>query len=48
MLPNLVSLEKREVKPYRVDGEIGRIMFDTYWVEQMEEQLYLTVRSTTA
>lgn len=32
------SLEKCEVKPYRVDGEIGRITFDTYWVEQMEEQ----------
>jgi len=22
-----------EVKPYRVDGEIGRITFDSYWVE---------------
>jgi len=26
------------VKPYRVDGEIGRITFDSYWVEQMEEE----------
>ena len=32
------SLEKCEVKPYRVDGEIGRITFDTYWVEQREEE----------
>jgi hypothetical protein len=32
------SLEKCEVKMYRVDGEMGRITFDTYWVEQMEEE----------
>jgi hypothetical protein len=32
------SLDKCEVKPYRVDGEIGRITFDTYGVEQMEEE----------
>lgn len=25
-----------EVKPYRVEGEIGRITFDSYWVEQGE------------
>lgn len=31
------SLEKCKVKAYRVDGEIGRITFDVYWVEQMEE-----------
>jgi len=30
------SLEKCKVKPYRVDGEIGRITFDSYWIEQME------------
>jgi hypothetical protein len=29
------SLAECEVKPYRVDGEIGRIRFDTYWVEQI-------------
>ena len=27
------ELEACEVKPYRVEGEIGRITFDTYWVE---------------
>lgn len=32
------SLEKCEVKPYRVDGETGQITFDTYWVEQMQEK----------
>jgi hypothetical protein len=26
------SLAECEVKPYRVDGEIGRITFGTYWV----------------
>ena len=31
------SLAECEVKPYRVDGEIGRITFDTYWVEETEE-----------
>lgn len=31
------SLAECEVKPYRVDGEIGRITFDTYWVEEIEE-----------
>ena len=31
------SLAECEVKPYRVDGEIGRITFDTYWIEEMEE-----------
>jgi len=31
------SLVECKVKPYRVDGEIGRIMFDTYWIEEMEE-----------
>jgi hypothetical protein len=30
------SLEECEVKPYRIDGEIGRITFDSYWVEQRE------------
>jgi hypothetical protein len=25
-----------EVKPYRVEGEIGRITFDSYWIEQGE------------
>jgi len=29
------SLAECEVKPYRVDSEIGRIRFDTYWVEQI-------------
>jgi hypothetical protein len=29
------SLEECEVKSYRVDGEVGRITFDTYWVEPM-------------
>lgn len=28
-----VALEECEVKPYRVEGEIGRITFNTYWVE---------------
>jgi hypothetical protein len=32
------SLEKCKVKSYRVDGEIGRITFDVYGVEQMEEE----------
>jgi len=32
------SLEKCEVKAYRVDGEMGRITFDTYWIEQMKEE----------
>ena len=27
------SLEQCQVKPYRVDGEVGRITFDCYWVE---------------
>lgn len=27
------ELEACEVKPYRVEGEIGRITFDSYWVE---------------
>ena len=31
------SLAECEVKPYRVDGEIGRITFDTYWVEGSDE-----------
>jgi len=31
------SLAEREVKPYQVDGEVGRITFDTYWIEEMEE-----------
>jgi len=32
------SLDECEVKPYRVDGEIGRITFDIYWNEQMEDK----------
>jgi len=28
------SLDECEIKPYRVEGEIGRITFDTYWVKQ--------------
>jgi hypothetical protein len=28
------TLAECEVKPYRVDGEVGRITFDTYWVPQ--------------
>jgi hypothetical protein len=31
------SLEACEVKPYRVDGEVGRITFDSYWAEQMDK-----------
>jgi len=31
------SLAECEVKPYRVDGEVGRVTFDTYWIEEMEE-----------
>jgi len=27
------SLARCQVKPYRVDGEVGRITFDCYWVE---------------
>jgi hypothetical protein len=34
-LKTVESLDKCEVRTYRVDGEIGRITFDTYWVEQM-------------
>jgi hypothetical protein len=30
------SLEACQVKPYRVDGEIGRITFDVYWFEPTE------------
>ncbi|HUX76174.1 MAG TPA: hypothetical protein VMY40_05995 [Anaerolineae bacterium] len=37
------SLEECEVKPYRVDGEVGRITFESYWVEQMGEN---TARSS--
>jgi len=32
------SLEECEVKSYRVDGEVGRITFESYWVEQTEEE----------
>ena len=32
-LETVEELEACEVKPYRVEGEIGRITFDTYWVE---------------
>ena len=31
------SLAECEVKPYRVDGEVGRITFDSYWIERVEE-----------
>jgi len=31
------SLEACQVKPYRVDGEVGRITFDSYWVEQTDQ-----------
>jgi hypothetical protein len=30
------SLEECEVKPYQIDGEVGRVTFDNYWVTQME------------
>ena len=36
-LDKVGSLEKCTVKAYRVDGEIGRVTFDVYWVEQSEE-----------
>jgi len=39
------SLAECEVKPYRVEGEIGRITFGTYWVEQTEGTSNDTVRS---
>lgn len=39
------SLAGCEVKPYRVEGEIGRITFDTYWVEQTGEAADDTARS---
>ena len=39
------SLAECEVKPYRVEGEIGRITFGTYWVEQTEGTTNDTVRS---
>jgi hypothetical protein len=39
------SLAECEVKPYRVEGEIGRITFGTYWVKQTEETADDTVRS---
>jgi len=31
------SLEACQVKPYRVDGEVDRITFDSYWVEQTDQ-----------
>jgi hypothetical protein len=30
------SLATCEVRPYRVEGEIGRVTFDTYWVKPVE------------
>ena len=39
------SLKECEVKPYRVDGEVGRITFESYWVEQMDEENGDTARS---
>jgi hypothetical protein len=36
-LEKVDSLEKCTVKAYQVDGEIGRVTFDVYWVEQSEE-----------
>ena len=32
------ELEACAVKPYRVEGEIGRITFDSYWVEPGAER----------
>ncbi len=39
------SLAECEVKPYRVEGEVGRITFDTYWVEQTEGMTNDTAKS---
>jgi hypothetical protein len=39
------SLAECEVKPYRVEGEVGRITFETYGAEQMEETADDTVKS---
>jgi len=39
------SLAECKVKPYRVEGEIGRITFNTYWVEQTGEAVDDTTKS---
>lgn len=39
------TLEGCEVKPYRVDGEVGRITFDNYWVPPLDEGEEITARS---
>jgi hypothetical protein len=39
------SLAECEVKPYRVEGEIGRITFDTYWVKPTDEVTDDTAKS---
>ncbi len=39
------SLAECEVKPYRVEGEIGRITFEAYWAEQMGETADDTAKS---
>jgi hypothetical protein len=38
------SLEECEVKPYQIDGEVGRVTFDSYWVTQMEGENDNTTR----
>ena len=39
------SLAECEVKPYRVEGEIGRITFETYWAKQAGETTDDTAKS---
>jgi len=39
------SLTECEVKPYRVEGEIGRIAFEAYWVKPTGEAANDTARS---
>lgn len=33
------SLDACEVKPYRVEGEVGRVIFDAYWVKETETMM---------
>jgi len=39
------SLAECEVKPYRVEGEVGRVTFDVYWVEKREGRDDSTAKS---
>jgi hypothetical protein len=39
------SLAECEVKPYRVEGEVGRVTFDSYWIGQADGMDDHTARS---